>query len=266
MTGFARGMEKPGRFVVVVLLLLVLLGVLLAGLIRSGSQGKRELRVACAAAFRKPMEEIARRFEEETGTSVVLSFGGSGALAAQVQVAGGDLFFPADDRFFDALEQRKMLNDRVPMVRMQPGLVVAKGNPKEIQSLRDLGKDGVRVVLANESAAIGRVSWGLFREGGLSSKVKRNLVVTKPTVTEIVEDVALGAADVTIAWRSVVRNDTRVEWIPNLEEFDHDYPASFGILESAFSQEEAEAFVEYCLDPQKGGAVFDEMGFLTGAR
>lgn len=243
-----------------VILVMVLVG-LLIGLVRSGSPDQKEIRVACAAAFRKPMEEIARQYEEETGVSIVLSFGGSGALASQLQIAGGDLFFPAHHSYLSELKERKALLDSVPVARMRPGLVVAPGNPKGIRELNDLANKDVRISLTNESAAIRKATRGALKERGLLPKIKENLVVTKPTVTEVVEDVALGAADVAIAWDAVVTNDPRVEWFGMDESIWQDSMSAMAILKTTISREQATAFAKYCADPERGGAVFEEMGF-----
>lgn len=262
MAGFGKWMGRSGRSGMIAGLLLLALAVLLIGLVRSGSETGNELRVACAAAFRKPMEEIARRYEKETGIPVVLNFGGSGALASQVQISGGDLFFPANEGYLEPLEEQGAVLKARRIARLRAGLVVASGNPKGILEFRQLLDEGVRVALANRSAAIGKVSWALLEKEGLLEMIEGNLVVTKPTVTGVVEDVAIGAADVTLAWDAVVTGDSRVEWIAINELAGHDSVASMAVLRSSFSHQQAKEFAEYCADPVRGGAVFQEMGFL----
>lgn len=242
-------------------LLLLALVILLIGLVRSGSEAGNELRVACAAAFRKPMEEIAERYENETGIAVALNFGGSGALASRVELSGGDLFFPANEGYLEPLEQQGIVLKSWRIARLRAGLVVASGNPKGILELRQLLDEGVRVSLANRSAAIGKVSWALLEKEGLREMIEGNLVVTKPTVTGVVEDVALGAADVTLAWDAVVIGDSRVEWIAIDELAGHDPLASMAVLRSSYSGQQARDFAEYCADPVRGGVVFRQMGF-----
>lgn len=267
MAAFGMRMGRPGRSGMIAGLLLLALVVLLIGLVRSGSEAGNELRVACAAAFRKPMEEMARRYENETGIPVVLNFGGSGALASQVQISGGDLFFPANEGYLELLEKQGAVLEARGVARLRAGLVVASGNPKGILEFRQLLDEGVRVSLANRSAAIGKLSWALLEKEGWREMIAGNLVVTKPTVTGVVEDVALGAADVTLAWDAVVIGDSRVEWIAIDEWAGYDPLASIAVLRSSFSHQQAKDFAEYCADPSRGGAVFRQMGFrLAGDR
>src|SRR5260370_5301077 len=57
----------------------------------------REITVAAAADVNSALTEIAASFKKQTGITVKLSFGASGALAQQIQNgAPFDLFFSAD--------------------------------------------------------------------------------------------------------------------------------------------------------------------------
>lgn len=254
-------MAKPGVSVAMTVILMALLVGLLLGLVDLEAVEDDEIRVVCAAVFREPMEEIARRYEKETGVRVVCHFGGSGGLAAQLPFTGGDLFFPAADQYLDSLRKRGVVLSEKAMIRLKPGLVVASGNPKGIRKFSHLFQKGVRVSLGNRSAAIGRVTWAVIKQEGLEEKMNETLLVTKPTVTEVVTDVALGAADVAIAWDAVSKNDARVEWIEIEELIRNDSLAPMAVLQSSFSREKATDFVDYCADPEKGGLVFKEMRF-----
>lgn len=65
-----------------------------------------EVRVAVAANFTAAMQEIAADFEKHSGQRVVLSFGSTGALYAQIRHgAPYDLFLAADERRPLALER-----------------------------------------------------------------------------------------------------------------------------------------------------------------
>jgi molybdate transport system substrate-binding protein len=73
--------------------------------------GSEDLLFHCAAGLRKPMSEIARHYEEEFGVKVHLQFGGSGALASQLELAGGDLYLPADQSYIDSAREKICFND-----------------------------------------------------------------------------------------------------------------------------------------------------------
>lgn len=64
----------------------------------SGANGlENQVNVAVAANFTGPSKQIAKAFEEKTGVKVVLSFGATGGLFAQIsQGAPTDVFLAAD--------------------------------------------------------------------------------------------------------------------------------------------------------------------------
>jgi len=68
------------------------------------------LTVFAAASLKESLDEQARKFEGETGISIVVSYGASNALAKQIEAgAPADVFISADLEWMDYLEGRKLL-------------------------------------------------------------------------------------------------------------------------------------------------------------
>ena len=225
--------------------------------------GKEDLLVHCAAGLRRPMSEIARQYEEEFGVKVNLQFGGSGALASQLEVAGGDLYLPADQSYIDSAREKGLLKEAMPVASLTAGMVVPKGNPRGLKELSDLGKEGLKISLAEKSASVGKFTWKVLEKEGLLPKVSPNVVVTKPTVNAIVEDVATGAVDVSLAWDAVAGNFAEVEWIAVPEFSKRAKRASIGVLNSAKDATRALHFARYVTAKDRGRKVFREMGFVV---
>ncbi|MEJ6719817.1 MAG: molybdate ABC transporter substrate-binding protein [Akkermansiaceae bacterium] len=254
-------MKRP---LVVLMALLLILGAAFWWLVGGDDEsvaGKGDLLVHCAAGLRKPMTEIARDYEEEFGVKVNLQFGGSGALESQLQVAGGDLYLPADQGYIDSVREKGLLDEAIPVARLTAGLVVPKGNPMGITSLDDLKRTGLKISLGEKSTSVGRFTWSVLQKEGYLSAVKPNVVVTKPTVNGIVEDVATGAADVSLAWDAVARNFPEVEWLAVPEFSKRSKEASIGVLKSSKDATRALHFARYASAKDRGRAVFLEMGF-----
>ena len=71
---------------------------LFAALTFSASTLAEDVQVAVAANFTAPLQAIARKFEKDTGHSVVASFGATGQLYAQIQHgAPFEVYLAADD-------------------------------------------------------------------------------------------------------------------------------------------------------------------------
>jgi molybdenum ABC transporter molybdate-binding protein len=225
--------------------------------------GSADLLFHCAAGLRKPMSEIARQYQEEFGVKVNLQFGGSGALASQLELAGGDLYLPADQSYIDSAREKGLMKEAIPVALLTAGLVVPKGNPRGLTTLSDLGKEGLKISLAERSASVGRFTWKVLEEEGLLARVNPNVVVTKPTVNAIVEDVATGAVDVSLAWDAVAKNFSEVEWLAVPEFLKRAKRASIGILTSSKDAKRALHFARYVTARDRGRKVFQEMGFMV---
>jgi ABC-type molybdate transport system substrate-binding protein len=102
-----------------------------------------------------------------------------------------------------------------------------------------------------------------LEEEGLLARVNPNVVVTKPTVNAIVEDVATGAVDVSLAWDAVAKNFSEVEWLAVPEFLKRAKRASIGILTSSKDAKRALHFARYVTARDRGRKVFQEMGFMV---
>ena len=73
--------------------------------------GADGLTVFAAASLKNAMDEIAARFERETGHAVAVSFAGSSALARQIRYgAPADIFISANPGWMDALEREGLID------------------------------------------------------------------------------------------------------------------------------------------------------------
>ena len=190
---------------------LVAIGVLLGLLFWNQSppsHGPRReaLVVYCAAGLKPVVEAVAKDYEREQKTSVQLQYGGSGTLLSNLRVAQrGDVFIPADTSFIDLGNSNRLLAEVLPLARMSAVITVAKGNPKNIRSIRDLLRDGVRVSLGNpDSVAIGTVARAALTRSGDWAALSARALVFKPTVNDVANDVKLGAVDAGIVWNVTV--------------------------------------------------------------
>lgn len=225
------------------------------------SASDRELMVYCAAGLKKPVEAIAERYLKETGTQIRLQFGGTGTLLSQIQVSKqGDLFIAADDGSIADAKKKDVIAEVLPIALQHPVIAVQKGNPKTIQSLADLQKEGVRFALPNpEAASIGRVTQSLLGETWDTILAKAS--VTKPTVTEIAADVTLGAVDAAIVWDATVPQFEELELVEVPELTKHREHTSAAILTSCQQPTAALAFARYLTAPDRGGEDFAKLGF-----
>lgn len=140
-----------------------------------------DVKVAVAANFTAPMQEIARGFERETGHRVLLSFGATGALYAQIRHgAPFGLLLAADDETPRRLEREGMAIPgsrftyavgRLVLWSARPGLVDDRGEV--------LVRGGFfsRLAIANPATApYGAAAMEVLSERGLLERLRPALV------------------------------------------------------------------------------------------
>ncbi|MBE7467404.1 MAG: molybdate ABC transporter substrate-binding protein [Planctomycetes bacterium] len=220
----------------------------------------------CAANMKNPVEEAARQYEQEYGVAVQLTYGGSGTLLSNLQVAGlGDLYLAADASYIALAREKNLVAEVLPLAKQHPVIAVAKGNPKKIASLDDLLRSDVRVALANpDAASIGKIAKRVLRETNQWEPLEKAVQtrgVFKPTVMEVANDVKLGSVDAAIVYDSTARQFPDLEAVelplfkPRVED------VSLSILRFSKAPTAALRFARYLQAPEKGGAIFKKWGF-----
>src|SRR6267154_2350223 len=100
----------------------------------------KEVVVFAAASLREAFAEMGKRFEStHPGTKVVFNLAGSQELRTQIENgAPADVFASADQKHMQALVAGKLAATPKVFARNEPVIVVPKGNPARIASLKDL--------------------------------------------------------------------------------------------------------------------------------
>ena len=224
----------------------------------------RTLHLACAAGVREPVTELIEQFERETGFVVQTRFAGSGTLLSELRISSSDLFLAADEGYLEDARKRDLVESIVPFARQHPVLVVAKGNPLGIESLDDLLRDDVRVVLPDpERAAIGRVVKLLVLPPDRWARIESSANVMRGTVNEVANDVKLGSVDVGIVWDATVAQYSELEVVEVAEFHKSDNVIAIAILKQAENRPAAEQFIQMLTDPNIGQTIFARYGYGT---
>ena len=123
-------------------------------------------------------------------------FGGSNTLAAQItQGAPADVFASANMTLPNQLNARGLCSKPVVFTRNTLVVVVPKSNPKNVRSVYDLTKPGVKLVVAGPGVPVGSYTLQILKNMNLTSSVTKNVVSQETDVREVLAKVALGEAD-----------------------------------------------------------------------
>ncbi len=255
------GMKLVLRTPVVAGLSAVALAGLFAGLanVESRATGDRPLIVSVAAGLRMPTEALARDYTAATGQRVELRYGASEDLLARVSYPAGveptDVFLPADESYVRTAEDRRLV-ERAEFLGTMRAVVLSSD---ELRDWNDLLRTNRRVALGQPGSAIGKLTRENLRERGLWDELAPRVVETG-TVTESANAAKLKAVHAAIVWNVVAQG------YPNLKTLEppelHGCIATVRIaaLKQSRRPEDAEAFVRYAADSQRGGVHYRAAG------
>lgn len=187
---------------------------------------KTTLTVLAAASLTDAFKDAQKTYQKEhPDVRLRFSFAGSQELAAQVrQGSPADVIATADEKTMKGLDS--YVKDPQPFVSNRLTIVVAKDNPKKIESLRDLARKDVRVVLAGSSVPAGRYARQALQDANVTVKPK-----SEPTdVRQVLTPVRLGEADAGIVYVTDVTDaggpDVKGVPIPDDQNIIATYPAA----------------------------------------
>lgn len=168
--------------------------------------------VLAASSLTEAFEAVEEAYEDEhPDVDVVISFGGSSSLAAQIeQGVPADVFAAADRITMDRVAGRAA-DPPVLVARNQLVIAVARGNPERVSGLADLARDDLVVVLAAPEVPAGNYAAEALAAAGVSvdpASLEQN-------VRAVAAKVALGEADAGIVYATdVAARRDRLDAIP----------------------------------------------------
>jgi molybdate transport system substrate-binding protein len=125
------------------------------------------------------------------------TFGGSGALATDIeQGAPADVYAAASPTDPATLLAKGLIDKPASFATNTLVMIVPKSNPAHIKSVSDITKPGVKIVICNVTVPCGDYARTAFTNLGITTPAMKNVVSQATDVTQVVGDVASGAADV----------------------------------------------------------------------
>lgn len=170
----------------------------------SGQASGVTLELFVGSATKPPVEEAAQVYENATGTRILLHFGGSGKMLAEMKLARrGDLYFPGSSDFMEMAKRERLVLPETErrVAYLIPAINVPAGNPKGIKGLEDLAKPGVRVGIARpDSVCVGLYAAEVLERNGYAARVKPNIVTHVESCEKTAQLVAIGSVDAILGW------------------------------------------------------------------
>lgn len=240
---------------------------------RKPPEEPKSLLAYVGAASKPPTEEAAAEYERSSGVKVRLIFGGSGYVLSQMKLAKeGDIYLPGSS---DYMDKAKRDGDVLPdtekiLVYLVPAINVQKGNPRNIRSLRDLTRPGIKVAIANpEGVCVGAYAVEIV-EQHLSPEeraaFRKNLINYTESCEKTATAISLKMVDAVIGWSVFEHWDPEKIETVRLPKEEIPRIGYIPVAISRFCKDRAaaQAFIDFLTGP-KGRAIFAKHRYFATA-
>jgi molybdenum ABC transporter molybdate-binding protein len=172
--------------------------------IENGDQwaDRPQVSLYAGSMLRPAIEDTIKRFQDREGVDVTTVYNGCGILVGQMKTGHRpDAYFACDVEFMNQVTD--LFPEPVQVSQNQLVIIVPKGNPKGISSLKDLSQPDLRVGIGHEKqCAMGWITQVTFKEGGVQQEVMKNVTVQAPTGDMLVNQMRAGSLDAAVVYLS----------------------------------------------------------------
>jgi len=217
--------------------------------------------VFAATSLKGAFDSIGAKFHKaHPGVTMKFNYSGSSTLATQInQGAPADVFASADTKNMKIVtSDNNGAGKPVEFARNKLEIMVASGNPKKIESVKNLTNKSVKVAVCDPAVPCGAYSKEVFAKAGVTV----HPVTEETTVSSVVTKVSLGEADAGLVYTTDVKangDKTTGVAIPPDQNVTAQYPIV--TVKGAPNAAGANAFMKYVLSPT-GEKVLAKYGFL----
>ncbi|MBI3855837.1 MAG: substrate-binding domain-containing protein [Planctomycetes bacterium] len=183
------------------------------------------------AMLKPAIEKTIAAFKIREGCEVLTVYNGCGILVAQMKAGEKpDLYFACDNSFMAQVRERFAEPSEVSINQLV--ILVPKGNPKGIKTLKDMTKPGLKIGIGHEKqCALGVLTQETFRQTKVESEVMKNVAVQSPTGDLLVNQMRTGSLDAVVAYVS-----NAVSAADLLDAIPIDIPCALAVQPVAVSQ------------------------------
>jgi molybdate transport system substrate-binding protein len=223
------------------------------------------------SASKPPTEEAIQLFEQKTGIKIEVVFGGSGKVLSQMKLAKeGDLYFPGSSDYMEKAKKDGdvMADTEARITYLVPAINVQKGNPHNIQTLKDLTQPGIKVAIANpETVCVGLYAVEILEKNFSPAEkeaFKANLLNYTESCEKTATAISLKQVDAVVGW-SVFQywDEEAIETIA-LDASQIPRVGYIPIAVSSYTEKQAAAqqFIDFLVG-EEGQAIFAKYGYFA---
>jgi len=226
-------------------------------------QPKNTIRAYVVHNVEQTVSKLASEFEKDTGIHVEATYacrGRRGTLRPPgkprvhklvMRNCDGDIYITSRRSDLEWARTDGVASSEIIAIgELVPVIEVMKGNPKNIRSLADLGRKGVRVSFA--IGCVGAVTEKILDKNGLTDKVAPNVAMRVRHEGPAASSVDGKKADATITWLSTLREvgPEKYDAIPIPADKSLIEPLMALVLDTGKNKAGAQRFAEFLSSPK----------------
>ncbi len=216
--------------------------------------------VFAAASLTDSFNALGRDFQQvHSGVTVKFSYAGTPTLVTQIeQGAQADVFASADTTNMDRLKAAGYTTgDPQVFAHNLLEIVVARGNPKRINSLADLGRPGIVYISEAATVPAGKYSLQALQKAGVTVTPKS----LETDVKSVISKIELGEADAGIVYTTDVKAaGDKVTGVPIPDGYNVVATYPLVAVKGSKNAAAAKAFIAYVLS-STGQSTLASFGF-----
>ncbi len=231
------------------------------------------LNVFAAASLTGSFTEIGTAFQQQH-SNVTVKFNFNGSQILEQQIANGapaDVFASADQTNMQKASDAGLVNTPQVFVKNRLVVIIPTSNPGNINSLKDLSKKGLKIVIGANAVPAGKYSRQALANlsqspdygSSFANEVLANVVSEEQNVKAVVQKVQLGEADAGFVYvtdvTSAVADKVKTIDIPDPYNVIAQYPIA--VIKSSPHPSDAQSFVDFVLSPN-GQAILKKYNFI----
>lgn len=213
-----------------------------------------------------PTQEAAKLYEQQAGVKIEFVAGPPGSWMSKVKEGDGDLVLMGSEYGMDDLQRDGLIlpETRASLGNRVAAILVPKGNPKRISSIRDLAAPGMRIMIMPAGGQVGL--WeDVAAKAGLVNEIRRNIVERAASGIKSVDLWKSGAGtkyDAWLTWSSfqaVLPEHTEVVELPR--DLQVMRSVAVAATKAGNKREETEKFITFLTGPE-GRAIHEKHHFV----
>jgi len=226
----------------------------------------KRLHVYSSGAVAPPVKKAAKEFKAKQGVDFEFTVGKAEELISEItELRQGDVLTCGAEFIFDEAQVKGLIfgETRRSAGYRRSAILVAKGNPKGIESISDLAKDGIKV-----GVSIGGCLLGVWDEvaskAGLIDKIRKNIKEFADGCGAVVALINQKKVDAIIGWDAFQKLwPATLDVVDLPRELQVFRSTGIAVIQFSKNKDTARKFIDY-VTLEEGKKIYRSYGWIHG--